>query len=35
MTKTNFHTLPENEKVIVLQEISNKQELAPFAVKKD
>lgn len=35
MKKTSFHTLPENEKVIVLQEISNKQGLAPFAVEKD
>jgi len=35
MTKISFHTLPETEKIIILQEISNKQGLAAFAVEKD
>lgn len=35
MAKTNFHTLPNSEKVIIIQQISNKQGLAPFAVEKD
>jgi len=35
MTNTSFHTLPKTEKIIILQEISNKKGLAPFAVEKD
>lgn len=35
MTKISFHSLPETEKIIILQEISNKQGLAAFAVEKD
>lgn len=35
MKKNSFHTLPANEKVIVLQEISNKLGLPQFAVEKD
>jgi predicted nucleotidyltransferase component of viral defense system len=35
MTKISFHTLPTSEKATILQEVSNKQGLAPFAVEKD
>lgn len=35
MTEISFHTIPMNEKATMLQEISNKQGLAPFAVEKD
>ena len=34
MTKISFHTLPETEKIIILQEISNKQGLAAFCRRK-
>ena len=35
MTKISFHALPITEKATILQEVSNKQGLAPFAVEKD
>lgn len=35
MTKISFHTLPITEKITILQQVSNKQGLAPFAVEKD
>ncbi len=35
MTKKSFHTLPIIEQSAILQQVSNKQGLAPFAVIKD
>ncbi|GEC72134.1 Nucleotidyl transferase AbiEii toxin, Type IV TA system [Flavobacterium flevense] len=35
MTKLSFHALPITEKTTILQQVSNKQGLAPFAVEKD
>ncbi|WP_050979851.1 nucleotidyl transferase AbiEii/AbiGii toxin family protein [Flavobacterium sp. ACAM 123] len=35
MTKISFHNLPEIEKINIVQQVSNIQGLAPFAVEKD
>lgn len=35
MVKTSFHTLPIIEKATILQQVSNKHGLPPFAVEKD
>lgn len=35
MTKISFHNLPEIEKINIIQQVSNIQGLAPFAVEKD
>ncbi len=35
MSKTNFYTIPKNEKIAIFQQIAEKTGTAPYAVEKD